>query len=187
MHPDERQLALWAGGDLGVMDRWRISRHVQNCDLCETIVESFYAARFKLREEMGDLPKGLNWERLAGEMTGNIRVGVAAGECISPVIARHERLGWRAAAGLACATLLITTAWWLNIPLNIPRVAHPSGVELEATQAGVELKQNGGALLLNTRAEKGAVTFSRSAPGSIGTRYVDSETGQVTINNVYAQ
>jgi len=183
MHPDEKQLALWAGGDLGLLERWRVSRHVQGCELCESIAGSFHSARLKLRDEIGDLPNGLNWDRLAGEMTGNIRVGVAAGECVGHGVARRERLGWRAAAGLACATLLITTAWWLNIP----KPARASGVELEATQIGVELKQNGGALLLNTRAEKGAITFSRSAPGSIGTRYVDSETGQVTINNVYAQ
>ena len=31
---------------------------------------------------MADLPNGLNWNRLSQEMTGNIRVGLAAGEVV---------------------------------------------------------------------------------------------------------
>ena len=50
--------------------------------------------------EMPELPNGLNWNRLSQEMTGNIRVGLAAGEAIAlfdkPAPAKH-RLGWNAA------------------------------------------------------------------------------------------
>ena len=37
----------------------------------------------EMTDEMADLPNGLNWNRLSQEMTGNIRVGLAAGEAIA--------------------------------------------------------------------------------------------------------
>jgi hypothetical protein len=62
----------------------------------------------------------------------------------------------------------------------------PADAVLQATPAGIEVKASRGALtLLNTRA--GSQTVYVSAPGSLRARFVDSETGQVTINNVYAE
>ena len=43
---------------------------------------------------MPDFPKDLNWNRLAEDMTGNIRVGLAAGEAI----ARFDRPAGRRAS-----------------------------------------------------------------------------------------
>jgi hypothetical protein len=184
MHPSEQQLASFAGGELPLLDRLRTARHVARCAACERILESYESARAQLRNGLDELPENLNWNRLASEMTGNIRVGLAAGECVAPVIQKGERLGWRAAIVLASATLLITTAWWLNIPRSN---FHP-GIALESNSSGIELKQNGGALtLLNTRAAPGSPVISSSSPGQLRTRYVDAETNQVTINNVYAQ
>ena len=182
MHPNEVQLALYAGRDLPVLERWRISRHVRGCAGCESILESFDCARNELRGNANRLPENLNWDRLAAEMTGNIRVGLAAGECIAAIGPRKDRLGWPAAAVLATASLLITSAWWLNIP---PR-AKATGVVLEATQSGIELKQNGGSLMILNRKSDSKPIYG-STPGSLRVRYVDAETNQVTINNVYAQ
>lgn len=182
MHPSETQLALFAGGDLDLLDRWRVARHVRKCSTCAAVVGTFGDAKSALRAETMQMPAGVNWNRLAAEMTGNIRVGLAAGECVADVT-RHERLGWKAAVVLAGATLLISTAWWLNIPHTQQR---QTGVVLEVTQSGIQLKQDGAALMLLNRKTNSAPVYG-SAPGSLRVRYVDSETNQVTINNVYAQ
>ncbi len=187
MHPNEIQLSLFAGGDVSLFDRVRTGLHLRGCERCRVKVESLRLGRAELRRAADELPANLNWERLAGEMTGNIRVGLAAGECVAPVLGKSDRLGWRAAAVLASGTALIMTAWWLNIPPSKHLVTNGNGVRLEATASGIEMKQNGGALvLLNQNAGSGSTVFV-STPGSLRARYVNAETGQVTINNVYAQ
>jgi len=182
MHPSEAQLALFAGGDLDLLDRWRVSRHVHKCRGCSVVVESFRASEQDYQADAMEMPAGLNWNRLAAEMTGNIRVGLAAGECVATVH-RNERLGWKMAGVLAGMTLLLSAAWWLNIPKTQRPTA---GVELEATRSGIEMKQNGSSLMLLNRKSSSAPMYG-SAPGSLRVRYVDAETNQVTINNVYAQ
>jgi len=187
MHPNEIQLSLYAGGDLSLLERIRTSLHVRGCERCRAEVAALESGREELRRAADEMPADLNWERLAAEMTGNIRVGLAAGECVAPVMGKADRLGWRAAAVLASGTALIMTAWWLNIPPSKHLAAGGNGVRLEATASGIEMKQNGGALvLLNQNGGSGSTVFV-STPGSLRARYVNAETGQVTINNVYAQ
>jgi anti-sigma factor RsiW len=200
-HPREENLALFAGGDLGALERWRVSRHVRGCDACRAGVARFQRSAALLNDEAGRLPAGLNWDRLAAEMTGNIRVGLAAGECVAPSPAPRNQLGWRPAAVIALLTIVILGGWFLQGPLMMmPRQQRASLLPaaaadpvLEATPAGVEVKASRGALtLLNTRAasqtpgQKQIVVYV-SAPGSLRARFVDSETGQVTINNVYTE
>ena len=196
-HPREEYLALFAGGDLGRFDGWRVSRHLRQCEICRAEVARFQRASAVLNEEAGRLPPRLNWERLAAEMTGNIRVGLAAGECVAPPANPRQTLGWRPAALIAMVTILILGGWFLQGPhMWMSRVRQPlmGGLArpaldvpvLNATPAGIEVKASGGALtLLNTRAASPLVYVS--APGSLRARFVDSETGQVTINNVYAE
>ena len=187
MHPNEIHLSLYAGGDVSLLERCRTGLHVQACEQCRAKIESLRCASTELRLAANELPENLNWDRLAAEMTGNIRVGLAAGECVIPAAGKTGRLDWRAAAVLASATLLIMTAWWLNIPRSKHSTANADGVRLEATSSGIELKQNGGSLvLLNQNAASGSTVFV-STPGSLRARYVNSKTGQMTINNVYAQ
>ncbi len=187
MHPNENQLALFAGRELSLLERWHTGLHVRGCESCRGEVHALRSASAELARMADRLPDGMKWDRLAAEMTGNIRVGLAAGQCVAPVLAKSERLGWRAATVLASATVLIMTAWWLNIPAPVQRPANANGVRLEATSSGIELKQNGSALtLLNPRGDSSSTVFV-SSPGSLRARYVDSETGQMTINNVYAQ
>src|SRR3954463_6566105 len=104
MHPSETQLALFAGGDLDLLDRWRVSRHVHNCRGCSVVVESFRESAQDLQADAMEMPAGVNWSRLSAEMTGNIRVGLAAGECVASVH-RNDRLGWKMAGVLAGMTL----------------------------------------------------------------------------------
>jgi hypothetical protein len=126
-HPVPAQIALFAGGDLGRWERWRIARHIAGCSECRHEVEALRDAAGQLRgqlQEMADLPNGLNWNRLAQEMTGNIRVGLAAGEAIAlfdkPLRTRH-RLGWlpvswNAALLVLGATVIFGIAFWTSLP-----------------------------------------------------------------------
>ena len=77
-HPCEHQLALFAGGDIaGYWERWRISRHVTHCGRCRAGVWRFSEASQQVRAIAPEIPWDLNWNRLAEEMTGNIRDGLA--------------------------------------------------------------------------------------------------------------
>ena len=82
MHPNEIQLSLYAGGDLSLLERIRTSLHVRGCERCRAEVAALESRREELRRAADEMPADLNWERLAAEMTGNIRVGLAAGECV---------------------------------------------------------------------------------------------------------
>jgi anti-sigma factor RsiW len=186
-HPDVGSLALYAGGEIGILGRWRVAAHLASCEECRREVETFRRTRAALREEADGLPPGLNWAGLEAEMKANIRLGLAAGAIVDSPVAAPERLGWRAAAGVAMATLMVVAGWFLNIPRPV-RLAdtRTQGVVLEATQAGLEVRENGRALTMLQPAST-PVTYSVSAAGSLRARYVDGDTGQVTITNVYAQ
>ena len=82
-HPNQSQLALLAGGDLGFWEGRRVGRHVSGCSNCANEVQTLHAASAKLREVAELLPENLNFNQLAEEMSANIRLGLAAGEAIA--------------------------------------------------------------------------------------------------------
>lgn len=210
-HSSEIQLALFAGGDLGLWDRWQVRRHVSRCSACNTQVQTLKSASEQLREVAAELPKDLNWDRLSDEMTGNIRVGLAAGEAIArfdkPILGRgSRRLGWNAGLVLAGATAIFGIAFWTSLPQPqadklvavfqriragrigtlVPRTGLPQDgvVMLEASSSMIEVKENGRTLSL-MHPQSDGVTVSISMKGSAGVRYVDADSGQVTTNKVY--
>lgn len=204
-HPSEFELALFAGGDLGFMDRWRVRQHLRQCDGCRNEVESHQDASQDVRAMVDQMPEGVNWNRLSQEMTGNIRVGLAAGECVGPVpIHRPRSLAWHAAAVISASFAIVVGAMWLNTPrelthlmsvvksMQFPTVTTPArsmqdAVVLEASQSSIDLKANGGTMSLLTSPKDG-VAVSVSMQGSVRAQYVDDDTGQVTISKVdYAQ
>ena len=172
MHPSETQLALFAGGDLGLWQRWSVSRHVSGCAKCRHEIAILRAGSEELQALTAELPKDLNWNRLSQEMTGNIRVGLAAGEAIArfdrPAGARPLRLGWNAALVLGCATAVFVAAFWISLPrpqvehlanalgrIRTERIGrlvdpHPASHEvvLEASASTLQVKENGGAMSL---------------------------------------
>jgi len=208
-HPNETQLALLAGGDLSLRERWRVRRHVSRCAECENDLQALRRASEQVRELAAELPKDLNWNRLAEEMQGNIRVGLAAGQAIAgfdkPAAIRRPRLGWNAGTVLACASVLFVLAFWANIPRpqaehlaqalkriavhgigNVPQqpALQQEDVVLEASSTDIEVQENGRTLSLMHPHSDGA-TVSVSMQGSAGVRFIDSDTGQVTTNKVY--
>jgi hypothetical protein len=84
------------------------------------------------------------------------------------------------------------SAWLLYLPQ--PHVeqarAVPAAVErgmvMQATSTGVELQENGRALTVLHRSSE-PVALSVNTNGSVRARYVDEDTGQMTITNVYAE
>lgn len=186
-HPADFQLALYAGGDVDLLERWRIRRHVSQCDYCRREIDSFRVTDEQVRSANVELPANLNWDRLAAEMTANIHVGLEAGECVAEPVRRSERIGWRAAAVMAGMTFILAAGWWLNPPpKRQPHSIRAAQIEMRTTASGIQLNENGNALtLLHTRGRQKPIIVS--APGTLRARFVDTETGQVTINNVYTE
>lgn len=207
IHPTRSELALFAGNDLGFWIQRRTGRHVLNCSQCQLEVNALQQARAALIDLNAELPAGLNWNRLSQEMTGNIRVGLAAGECVAGFEKSahfgRPRIRYTAAL-LACAMVVITGGLWFNLtsgqrtllgtaltrirwdrigPVRSATLSQDS-VVLEASPLAIEVKMNGRALsLTHPRSDGGTVSVNMQ--DSAGVRYVDADSGQVTINKVY--
>lgn len=188
-HPLESELALLAGGDCGRVRRFFLRRHVRGCEACSGIVADYEMLRLEIGA--AELPSGLTgraWDNLAREMGANIRLGLAAGECVAPKPAR----AWepRMVFALAGVLLLLGTAILYN--RNAARVGAPamaageSRTVIESSAAGIEVRTGGTSITLSNR--HGAMADQTvGAQGEIRARYIDGETGAVTINNVYLE
>lgn len=200
-HPDQGRLALYAGGDLGFFERLKLVGHVRTCEACRLTVEGYRRSREELRAACSAIPPGMDWDRVAAEMTANIRVGLAAGECVASAPARPKHLAWRPALAVLGLTAVVISGWWVNFPqeqrqslsrgiariwTGEARVAVDPSVYLEMNRAGIQLKENGSAMTLLHPSGSPSV-ISVSTQGSMRARYVDSDTGQITITNVYSQ
>ncbi len=186
-HPSEFDLALLAGGELPPWTRWRLTSHLRRCPSCQAAVEGFRQAREWTRTRASQMPAEVSWNRLAIEMKANIRLGLEAGECVGPATVEPVRHPWRVAAALASITVVAFSGWLLQLPApNLGQAREQAGIVLEATASGIGLKENGRELtLLHQPADQ--VTLSVGVEGSLRARYVDRETGQVTIHHVFAQ
>jgi len=183
-HPNQATLALQAGGDLGPLGRWRTQRHLARCAECRDEI-----ARFEqLRQDLPLLAESpeVHWNRLAAEMKANIRLGLAAGECVRA----DERAGagpmWSTArVGVALASVAVLLATGVVLERPGPTAARETGVVVQATADGVQVREGGQALgLMHSGTSREAVTYQVGAQGSVEARYVDSETGYVTVNKV---
>ncbi|HJT87756.1 MAG TPA: hypothetical protein VJ732_07860 [Bryobacteraceae bacterium] len=183
-HPTPATLALHAGGDLGMLDRWRTDRHLAQCERCREEVEAF-AGTLEILPDLAETPE-VPWSRLAAEMKANIRLGLAAGECVKPgetPLRQSLFSGARAVVALASVAALLLTVLFVERPAPPPRA---DGVVVQSTVNGIQIREGGQALRL-MHAGAHDVTYSVGAQGSLRARFVDPETGYVTINNVYAE
>ena len=198
-HPNEATLALQAGGDLGPLARWRVERHLARCGRCRDEVAAFHALRELLPEIAA--PPEIHWNRLAAEMKANIRLGLAAGECVraEPRPLRETPLfaGARAAVALASVLVLLTGGVVLERPAPKPEIAGIiQGVEFQTTANGIQVREGGETLRLLHGAQDfrmqidgrlryvPAVTYTPGAQGSMGAGYVDPQTGVSTVTSV---
>jgi hypothetical protein len=184
-HPNEADLALFAGRDLNFISEWRVGRHVTRCEPCRGTVDAFVSLRSETAG-LGELPVEIAWNRLASEMKANIRLGLAAGECV----AGRSRVGGQAGfSGLhtliayAAVIVLVVAGVWLQrpVPLETGRAV------LAATVDGIELTEGGRSFGLRyggSRDAKDVISYSADAKGAMSARYVDNNTGYVTVVNM---
>ena len=190
-HPRETSLALYAGGELGLFARWRVGRHLAACPECRRLAAQFHSAREELGSMRRGLPAGMRWDRLAAEMTANIHVGLAAGECVDPPGSRRLRPQWHRAVILApvavpLVAMLVVALWFVRPRPHAVQPQWVDGPVIQATAEGIELRQGSGMFSLR-HPSAGDVTVAVNAQGTVSNRYVDSETGQATVLKVYAQ
>jgi hypothetical protein len=126
-HISESDLALFISGDTGMWTYVKINVHVAGCEACRARIEAYRHSRERLKQAAAEMPEGADWDRLAAEMTANIRVGLAAGECVAPRRSKLDTLRWRSpAAGwrtvaawsavAAGVAMVLSAAWVLNLP-----------------------------------------------------------------------
>jgi anti-sigma factor RsiW len=193
-------LALFSGGDLPWKEKWRMRRHVNRCEQCEQRVAEFRASKTELRREaqsqtLTAFEAIADWSVLEREMLGNIAVGVAAARCVDKV-RRGRSFLIKGTVSAALATLFVA-GWITHIPreqtahlassikqiigLERPQIA---GTQLKTVPDGIAVRAQGATL---TILHPASAVVSVSGPSSMSARYVDEETGQVTITKVYAQ
>ena len=191
-HPSESELALCGGGDLGRWQSWRIRQHLAGCVACAEQAARYRSDRGAIAQSALELPEGLDWNGLEAEMRANIHLGLAAGECVSQPVRAEKQLSWKAAFVLASMTAMILTGWWLHIPQppvgpGGPLAArHQKEVVLETTRFAIERTENGSTFALAHPPDNRTV-LTANTDGALRARFVDDDSGQVTINNVYAQ
>jgi hypothetical protein len=192
MHPKDADLALYAGKDLGLWPRFRIARHLRGCEQCSRSVEELRGLREWMGGQEAELPAEVDWRGLAAEMRANIRLGLAAGRCVALADAQPARPHWLRPA-LALPVLLVVVATFLAESLHPPlkpvaALEPPRApvaevvLQSSSTQTGVEQGGHGFALLH----PRGQNVMSSVRGEAVRVRYVDSDTGQVTISYVYA-
>ncbi len=184
-HPSDQALALLSGGDLRGIAAWRTRRHVSACSQCAAKIAEINTARDALREAASELPPGVDWQSLSSEIRANVAVGLEAGEAVASLGPRPARLDWRMAIALASLAAVVVAGWVLSVPKLKPRpfatVASGSSA-IEVSPAGVELKRGEqGITLLHPRANRVSYNIG---PDSAEARFVDVDTGQVTITHV---
>jgi hypothetical protein len=189
-HPSESILALYATGDLNWVRRAMTTRHLAECGACQASTVEYSELRAGVRD-FPKLPANLQWQRLAAEMSANIRLGIEAGECVSPrrqsrpPVRFGDALIWKkvgiVGAGVCAAAGF---AFMLAHP---PSLAGPpvTGTVLEASETGLQVSEGRHTLrLLNTSGSE--VTRTVGARGEVGARYLDAD-GYVTVSQVYGQ
>ena len=184
-HPKQATLALLAGGDLGPIRTWWANRHVSRCAECRDEIAGYSEMR-ELLPELAELPE-ISWNRMAAEVQANVRLGLEAGECVSGTepLGRPMLTGWRAAVAIASVIVLVGGCLVLEHPAPPP--VHHAERAVETTGDGIALQAGDNRMLglMNGGAQKAVYTLD--AQGSMGARYIDPETGSVTINTVYVQ
>jgi hypothetical protein len=198
-HPNLETLALYSLGDLAWLTRWKLGRHVGRCADCEEQVLQFRSVSAEVKREAGNqiltgFEATTDWARLEREMIGNIAVGVDAARCIEKVGRGRLRVAWGAWVTVALAVLFLT-GWFTNVPseqrdhltasirrsmgIEVPQIA---GAVVRTTPEGIAVRAQGATL---TILHPPSAVISLAGSSSLGARFVDEETGEVTITNVY--
>ena len=187
-HPSQEILALHAGGDLGWLARWRTARHRGAvASECRAEVAAFERTARGTAGTRARCPKfrGTAWRRRCGPISawgwppGNVCAS-ATGPCAirrcSPARAPHwpgQRAGADGDGRDAGAA-------------GADGCAGSSEPVVQATANGIQRRAGDQAFgLMHSGAS--SVTYTVGAQGTIGARYMDPETGHVTMTKVYVE
>jgi hypothetical protein len=184
-HPNETTLALHSSGELGWFAGWRTERHVARCARCRDEVASFREMREMLPEmaEMPDVP----WNRIAAEMRANIRLGLAAGECVGEAAeVEPSPLFNKARAAMAFAGVFTLVVTGLVLERPTPSVMGPAVPVVRAVSDGTEMRAGDQGFALMHAGARDVIT-TVGAQGTMGDRYMDPQTGLVTMTKVYVE
>ncbi len=199
-HPQPELLALYTRGDMPAIARFRLKKHLHECAECEANVERFAASITELKREasaqtLTAYEAIADWNSLEREMLGNIVVGVAAARCIEKV--GRKRSWFPKVAFTACLSALFVAGWITHIPssqtsrvvssiLGFAGLHAPShlGNTVHTTANGIAVRADGVTL---TILHPPSAVVSMSGASSVEARYIDEDTGQLTITNVYGQ
>jgi len=192
-HPSIESLALCAGGELPFFQKWATRRHVHGCDVCQSEVRAFLEASRAAAQETEVMPDGVHWESLAAEMRANIHLGLEASEAISaykpaepPVM---PSLSWHTVAlggAVACVAMFLYWNAALRKQEQLAALRAPAPIVVNASMEGVEISDGArGLSLTNPKNSQSDVLVTVSTSGAAATRYVDQDSGQITVNNVY--
>lgn len=182
-HPSDAELALYAGGDLSWVRQRLTERHVRSCGHCQNVAADYS----ELRSEGSSFPK-IQWTRLAEEMQANIRLGLAAGECVTRRPVRSFVSGQRLAIVGGVLGLLLIAGVWTQRPVVHPLVGRAglTGTVLEEAESGIQVREGRQTLRILNSSNRN-VSYSVGGQGELRARSLDPETGNVTINHVYGE
>lgn len=200
-HPNLENLALYSRRDLSWLTHWQIGRHVRKCANCEEQILRLRSACSELKREadtqtLTGFEAITDWSRLEREMVGNIAVGVAAARCIENV-GRRRILAAKGTWVTVALVLLFLVGWFTHVPseqrdhlaaslrrsmgMEVPQI---DGSVVQTTPEGITVRAQGATL---TILHPPSAVVSLAGSSSLGARFVDEETGEVTITNVYGQ
>ena len=191
-HPAARQLALLAGGDLSPWTRFMLRRHVGRCPECGAELAALAGLRQDIRTSAMRMPDGVDWANLSAEMKANIHLGLQMSE-IARTVPSSAQAGlddlslprvWRTLAVAASLALVIFSGWFLSSPRDFYHRLDPPVAQ--ATGEGVGVAERGATMTLLAPGV-GLVSTSAQVGAGVERRYVDADSGQVTIHHVFAE
>ncbi|MDR3699487.1 MAG: hypothetical protein P4L56_07625 [Candidatus Sulfopaludibacter sp.] len=184
-HPNQAALALHAGGDLGKFARWKLERHLAKCDVCTAEIAAYESTR-EMMGELAAVPE-LPWNRLAAEMKANIRLGLAAGECVRGMETSMRGTRWLSGArmAVACAGIVVLIVTGVVLQRPEPQPVAFSVPIVEAIDNGILMSAGGTSVGLMNHGVK-RVSYLPNADGGMSASYVNAS-GYITVNTVYGQ
>lgn len=187
-HISEMDLALASAGDLGLAGRLRVWFHARRCGQCAAALAQYAEVSRALRDSSGDdlLSPGA-WAELSREMTANIRLGLAAGRIVDPQPETRaltpDPAGWRVAVVMATLTVVLASGWLLRRPVPIQGGPEMLSAVAEASAEGVGIHEGQAGLMLLSPDRESSVMLAGTSGGARA-RFIDEQTGQVTIHHV---
>lgn len=101
-----------------------------------------------------------------------------------PADERDEPAAWRAAVVLASVLMVFVSGWYLNRIQHSQPASASNPLSVQVRPDGLEVTERGGAMTLLTPV-RATVRTDAEWGGGLRARYVDSETDQVTVSQVY--